>query len=84
MYSERKPWGCKWFEKWREQIESAVALKQRLIVYFFEGRIGEVGRYLYIGRCIHRTEENMPSARVQSWVLTAAVESESRVICSNS
>jgi hypothetical protein len=38
MYGERKEWGCKWFQLWREHITTAVSLNQRLQVFFFEGR----------------------------------------------
>ena len=31
-------WGCKWFELWRGHVRKAVALGQRLRVYYFEGR----------------------------------------------
>ena len=34
-------WGCKWFELWRGHVRKAVALGQRLQVYYFEGRKGQ-------------------------------------------
>ena len=34
-------WGCKWFELWRRHVKKAVALGQRLQVYFVEGRNGQ-------------------------------------------
>lgn len=37
----RPTWGCLWFEKWRSNVETAVKRKQRLIVYFFGGQVGE-------------------------------------------
>jgi hypothetical protein len=38
MYGEKKDWGCKWFQLWREHITKAVLLEQCLQVFFFEGR----------------------------------------------
>jgi hypothetical protein len=40
MYGEQKDWGCKWFQLWREHIQKAVSLGQRLQVYYYEGRVG--------------------------------------------
>ena len=37
----RPTWGCLWFEKWRNNVETAVKRKQRLIVYFFGGEVGQ-------------------------------------------
>ena len=37
----RPTWGCLWFQKWRDNIEVAVRRKQRLIVYFFVGQVGQ-------------------------------------------
>jgi hypothetical protein len=37
MYGEKKEWGCKWFQLWREHIKNAVSLDQRLQVFFYEG-----------------------------------------------
>jgi hypothetical protein len=34
MYGEIPLWGCKWFELWRQHIQKAVRLKQRLQVYY--------------------------------------------------
>ena len=39
--SQVKPWGCKWFQLWREAIETAVKNDQTLQVYFFAGRVGQ-------------------------------------------
>ncbi|CAE7335706.1 GIP [Symbiodinium sp. CCMP2592] len=35
------PWGCKWFEDWRRNVQRAVELKQSLHVFYFEGRTGQ-------------------------------------------
>ena len=37
----RPTWGCRWFQKWRDNIEVAVKRKQRLIAYFFVGQVGQ-------------------------------------------
>ena len=41
MYGEKKDWGCKWFQLWREHITKAVSLNQRLQVFFSEGLVGK-------------------------------------------
>jgi hypothetical protein len=41
MYGEKKDWGCKWFQLWREHITNAVSLNQRLQVFFSEGLVGK-------------------------------------------
>jgi hypothetical protein len=41
MYGEKKAWGCKWFQLWREHIVKAVSLDQRLQGFYFEGRAGK-------------------------------------------
>jgi hypothetical protein len=41
MYGEKKEWGCKWFQLWREHITKAVSLDQRLQVIYFEGLAGK-------------------------------------------
>jgi hypothetical protein len=41
MYGAVKPWGCKWFQLWRQHIEMAVSLGQRLEVYHFGGMCGQ-------------------------------------------
>jgi hypothetical protein len=33
--------GCKWFQLWREHIDNAVSLNQRLQVYYFGGMRGK-------------------------------------------
>ena len=38
-----KPWGCRWFQLWRQHVETAVANQQRLQVFYFEGKVGEGG-----------------------------------------
>jgi hypothetical protein len=37
MYGRIPPWGCRWFQLWREHIQKAVECEQTLHVYFFEG-----------------------------------------------
>ena len=37
----RPLWGCHWFKRWRENVELAVQWKQKLIVYFFAGEVGQ-------------------------------------------
>ena len=32
------PWGCKWFQVWKEKVEEAVRLGQKLKVFFFPGQ----------------------------------------------
>ena len=34
-------WGCKWFQDWKENVEEAVKLKQRLKAVFFPGEVGQ-------------------------------------------
>ena len=41
MYGEKKEWGCKWFQLWREHITKAISLDQRLQVFYFEGLVGK-------------------------------------------
>ena len=36
----RAPWGCRWFEEWRKNVEQAVELGQTLHVFYFEGKVG--------------------------------------------
>jgi hypothetical protein len=40
MYGEVKPWGCKWFENWRQNIHHAVINEQRLQVFYMAGHVG--------------------------------------------
>ena len=35
----RAPWGCKWFEEWRRNLDLAVMHKQRLHVFYFENNV---------------------------------------------
>ena len=37
----RASWGCRWFEKWKENVARAVELKQKLIVVYFAGQVGK-------------------------------------------
>ncbi|CAE7575864.1 unnamed protein product [Symbiodinium sp. CCMP2456] len=41
LYGEQKPWGCRWFTKWRENIETAVESGAELEVYFFQNHVGK-------------------------------------------
>jgi hypothetical protein len=41
MYGEKKQWGCKWFQLWREHIKKSVSLNQRLQIFYFEGQAGK-------------------------------------------
>ncbi|OLP95910.1 hypothetical protein AK812_SmicGene21907 [Symbiodinium microadriaticum] len=41
LYGEKKPWGCRWWSKWIENIEQAVEYGAELEVYFFPGRLGQ-------------------------------------------
>jgi hypothetical protein len=41
MYGEKKEWGCKWFQVWREHITKAISMDQRLQVFYFEGLVGK-------------------------------------------
>ncbi|CAE7761967.1 unnamed protein product [Symbiodinium sp. CCMP2456] len=41
LYGEKKDWGCRWFSKWKENIEVAVASGAQLEVYFFQGQVGQ-------------------------------------------
>eukprot|EP00662_Eupelagonemidae_sp_cell21_P057874 gene57874-biopygen10158 len=37
---KRAPWGCKWFEKWKANVDRAVLNQQKLVVYYFRGQKG--------------------------------------------
>ncbi|CAE7751958.1 unnamed protein product [Symbiodinium sp. CCMP2456] len=37
LYGEEKPWGCRWWALWIENVEKAVQHRAELQVYFFEG-----------------------------------------------
>ena len=41
LYGEQKPWGCRWFTKWRENIETAVESGAELEVYYFQNQVGK-------------------------------------------
>jgi hypothetical protein len=55
MYGEVKPWGCKWFQLWRKHIDSAVALEQRLQVFYFEGEHTLLARLSILITCLLTT-----------------------------
>ena len=38
---EEKPWGCKWFERWRANVQAAVGVGNVLVVCYFEGEVGQ-------------------------------------------
>ena len=50
MYGEVKPWGCKWFQLWRQHVKTAVARHQKLQVFYFNGLIGK-GKIAGWGAC---------------------------------
>ena len=37
----RASWGCRWFEKWKKNVDRAVELKQELSVVYFAGQVGQ-------------------------------------------
>ena len=41
LYGEQKPWGCRWFTKWMENIETAVQSGAELEVYYFQNQVGQ-------------------------------------------
>ncbi|CAE6948474.1 unnamed protein product [Symbiodinium sp. CCMP2592] len=41
LYGEEKPWGCRWFSRWKANIEEAVDCGAELQVYFCQGRLGQ-------------------------------------------
>ena len=41
LYGVKKQWGCKWWTKWIENIETAVEQEAQLEVYFFAGMCGK-------------------------------------------
>eukprot|EP00439_Symbiodinium_sp_Y106_P060857 s430_g9.t1 len=41
LYGEQKAWGCRWFTKWRENIEKAVQSGAELEVYYFQNHVGK-------------------------------------------
>ena len=41
LYGEKKPWGCRWFTKWRENIATAVESGAELEVYYFQNHVGK-------------------------------------------
>lgn len=52
LYGEEKPWGCRWWTKWKENIEEAVAKGAELEVYYFKGMVGKgkVSHFLTAGK----------------------------------
>ena len=38
---KRASWGCAWFEKWKENVDKAVKLDQKLKVVYFPGQVGQ-------------------------------------------
>ena len=36
----RAPWGCAWFDIWKQNVKQAVEKNQSLHVFYFEGRVG--------------------------------------------
>ncbi|CAE7816196.1 unnamed protein product [Symbiodinium sp. CCMP2592] len=41
LYGEEKPWGCRWWASWIQNVETAVQRRAELQVYFFEGALGK-------------------------------------------
>ena len=41
LYGEEKPWGCRWFSRWKANIEEAVDCGAELQVYFCQDRLGQ-------------------------------------------
>ena len=41
LYGERKPWGCRWWTHWIQNIEEAVEKRAELQVYFFDKMKGK-------------------------------------------
>ena len=41
LYGEQKPWGCKWWALWIENVEKAVQFGAELHVYFFRQACGQ-------------------------------------------
>ena len=52
----RAPWGCMWFETWRQKVEEAVQLKQKLHVYYFKDQCGK-GKLAWNQLCDTRAKE---------------------------
>ena len=52
----RAPWGCMWFETWRQKVEEAVQLKQKLHVYYFKDKCGK-GKLAWKQLCDPRAKE---------------------------
>lgn len=53
LYGEEKPWGCRWWTKWMENIEKAVHDEHaELEVYYFKGMVGKgkVKNFLTAGK----------------------------------
>ena len=38
---KKASWGCAWFEKWKENVDKAVKLDQKLKVVYFPGQVGQ-------------------------------------------
>ena len=41
LYGEQKPWGCRWWSKWIDNVELAVSQECTLVVYYFNGMKGQ-------------------------------------------
>ena len=52
----RAPWGCMWFEAWRQKVEEAVRLKQKLHVFYFKDQCGK-GKLAWNQLCDTRAKE---------------------------
>eukprot|EP00935_MAST-01C_sp_MAST-1C-sp1_P002244 g2244.t1 len=65
MYGEVVPWGCKWFQLWRQHIETAVEREQQLRVFFWEGQRGK-GKISSWDECAQAAKKRKSYARQQS------------------
>lgn len=41
LYGERKPWGCRWWSRWIQNVEKAVEEDAKLQVYYFSHKKGK-------------------------------------------
>ena len=37
----RAPWGCQWFEEWKQNVDQAAEMRQVLHIFYFEGSKGK-------------------------------------------
>jgi len=41
LYGEQKPWGCRWWTQWIQNLEEAIKKSSELQVYFFQNMKGK-------------------------------------------